>query len=230
MRILIAEDSDTVRLVLESTARKAGHDVTSVADGPGAWTAVQALKPDLVILDWQLPDLDGLEICRRIRADEALRDTFVLMVTARESGEDTSQALAAGVDDYFSKPIAPAHLRARLQIAEQRIAQTQATRHAEQVLAHARWLAGIGETTVALQHELNNPLFALMGHAELFAADPSATETQRAEIATILEQAHRIANVVRRLAMLKSPRTVSYLKNSRMLDLSEGADATAEAP
>ena len=229
MRILIAEDSDTVRLLLESTARKAGHDVTSVANGSAAWTAARAMKPDMVILDWQLPELDGLEICRRIRADEELRDTFVLMITARETGEDTARALSAGVDDYFSKPIAPAHLRARLQIAEQRITQLQSTRQAEHVLAHARWLAGIGETTIALQHELNNPLFALMGHAELFAADPEATEKQRADIAMILEQARRITGVVRRLAMLKSPRSVTYLKDSRMLDLSEGADVGADA-
>jgi len=228
MKILIAEDSDVVRRMLEAAARNAGHEVTSVADGVAAWDTVGTMKPEVVILDWQLPGLDGVEVSRRIRADAELKHTFVLMVTARESGDDIAHALASGVDDYFSKPMSPAHLRARLQIAQQRIAQGRAQRQAEQALAHARWLAGIGETTLALQHELNNPLFALLGHAEILDMETPPSAAHRPTVAIIVEQARRIAAVVRRLSALRNPHSVSGIDNTLMIDLSN--DVVGSAP
>lgn len=224
MHVLIVEDSDTVRRMLESAVERAGYSVTSVSDGLAAWETFRTLRPAVILLDWQIPGIDGIEVCRRIRDHEASGDTFVLMITARESGEDLAAALAVGVDDYLTKPVGPAHLRARLQIAKQRIAQRVEKRKTDSALAHAQWLAGIGETTLALQHELNNPLFALLGHAELFANDPGSSEQQRSDIAVIVEQARRVAAVVRRLAMLREPRSVTYAANARMIDLSEGVD------
>ena len=220
MKVLLAEDSDVVRQLLHSATVRAGHVVTSVADGLAAWETFRTLSPEIVILDWSIPGIDGLEVCRRIRAHPASEQTFVLMVTARDSGDELSAALAGGVDDYITKPVTPGHLRARLQIAQQGLRQRAARREAEEALSHSRWLAGIGETTLALQHELNNPLFALLGHAELFAADPNATERQLADIEVIVEQARRVAAVVRRLALLKEPRSVPYIADALMLDLS----------
>lgn len=228
MRVLLAEDSDVVRQMLHAAAARAGHTVTSVADGLTAWETFCALQPEIVILDWSLPGIDGLEVCRRIRAHATSGETFVLMVTARESGDELNVALESGVDDYITKPVTPSHLRARLQIAEQGLRLRAARRAAEEALSHSRWLAGIGETTLALQHELNNPLFALLGHAELFAADPSASERQRADIEVILEQARRVASVVRRLALLKEPRSVPYIADALMLDLSDEIASEAE--
>jgi DNA-binding response OmpR family regulator len=227
MHVLIVEDSDTVRRMLEIAVERAGYSVTSVSDGIAAWETYQRLRPAVVLLDWQIPGMDGLEVCRRIREHQSSCQTFVLMITARETGEDLAAALAVGVDDYLTKPVGPAHLRARLQIAKLRIAQRAERWKLDQELSHARWLAGIGETTLALQHELNNPLFALLGHAELFANDPGSSPQQREDIAVIVEQARRVSAVVKRLAMLREPRSVTYVDKTRMLDLSEGAEARA---
>lgn len=227
LHVLIVEDSDTVRRVLENAVERAGYSVTSVADGVTAWEKFQQLTPPIVILDWQIPGLDGLEVCRRIREHEASNETFVLMITSRETDSDLAAALAVGVDDYMTKPVGQAHLRARLQIARVRIAQRHERRKLDEELAHARWLAGIGETTLALQHELNNPLFALLGLAELFGNDPGTSESQRADIALIVEQARRVAAVVRRLALLKDPRSITYMADALMIDLSEAAEAAA---
>ena len=230
MKILLAEDSDVVRQMLHAAATRAGHVVTSVTDGLTAWESFCALRPQLVILDWNIPGIDGLEVCRRIRAREESRDTFVLMITARAAGDELREALDGGVDDYITKPVSPEHLRARLQIAERSLQQGAARREAEDALLRSRWLAGIGETTLALQHELNNPLFALLGHAELFALDPAATDRQRADVAVIVEQARRVAGVVRRLALLKEPRSVPYIDDALMIDLSgESSEATVES-
>jgi signal transduction histidine kinase len=127
--------------------------------------------------------------------------------------------LAAGADDYVTKPSSPENLRARLEIAGQRIVQNAASRAAEAELARSRWLAGIGETTIAIEHEINNPLSALLGHAELLLMDAGMTAEQVDSLRIIQEQAVRIADVVRRLARLKNPQSVEYLSGSRMLDL-----------
>ena len=221
MRVVLAEDSTVMRRMLEVAAQQSGHEVTAVADGQAAWDAFERVQPSLVILDWQMPILDGLEVCRRIRASAARRDTFVLVVTARDATEDLVSALNAGADDYMTKPVTAGQLRARMLIAERRIAQDLARRHAEEALAHAQWLAGIGETTLALQHEINNPLAALIAHAELLSLESGTSEAEhREDLAVISEQARRIAAVVTRLATLKHPRTVEYLAGSRMIDLS----------
>jgi DNA-binding response OmpR family regulator len=173
----------------------------------------------MMILDWQMPGLDGLEVCRRIRKAPDGEDVFVLMVTGRDAASHLTDALAAGVDDYLSKPATPEHLEARVRIAERRIAQTTARRRAEDALAKAQWLAGIGQTALALQHEINNPLMALLTHGQLLAEDPELTAAIRSQVGTIVAQARRIADVVRRLRELKEPQSVEYLGTSRMIDL-----------
>lgn len=221
MKILLADDSDLVRLLFEGALRSTGHEVMGVADGTAAWAAFERCEPAIVILDWQMPGMDGMEVCRRIRSHAASDTTFVLMVSARSAGEDLAQALAAGVDDFVTKPVTPATLRARLQIAERVIAKSEARREAEKQLAHSRWLAGIGETTLALQHELNNPLFGLLAHSEVLIDDPALPAELRVDLMIVMAGARRVAEVVRRLASLEKPRSITYVADSRMIDLSD---------
>ena len=221
MRVLFADDEVIARTLTAAVLAHLGHESRAANDGAEAWELFQAEPVPLVILDVSMPVLDGLDVCRRIRAHEAGRETFVLVVTAREARDDLAEVLDAGADDYVSKPSTPENLRARLEIATRRIAQDQARRAAEAELARARWLAGIGETTIALEHEINNPLSALLGHAELLLMDPNLSADQSEQLLIVREQAARIAEVVRRLAKLKNPQSVEYLSGARMLDLSE---------
>jgi two-component system, NtrC family, sensor kinase len=221
MRVLFADDEVIARTLTAAVLAHLGHESRAANDGAEAWELFQAEPVPLVILDVNMPVLDGLDVCRRIRAHEAGRETFVLVVTAREARDDLAEVLDAGADDYVSKPSTPENLRARLEIATRRIAQDQARRTAEAELARARWLAGIGETTIALEHEINNPLSALLGHAELLLMDPNLSADQSEQLLIVREQAARIAEVVRRLAKLKNPQSVEYLSGARMLDLSE---------
>jgi DNA-binding response OmpR family regulator len=165
-------------------------------------------------------------VCRRIRGHEAGREAFVIIVTARDGRDDLANVLEAGADDYVTKPSSPENLRARLEIAKRRIAQDELRRTAEAELARSRWLAGIGETTIALEHEINNPLSALLGHAELLLMDHGLTDEQQEQLHIIQEQAARIAQVVRRLARLKNPQSVEYLAGSMMIDLSSRSNRT----
>jgi DNA-binding response OmpR family regulator len=219
MRVLFADDDVIARTLLCAVLADLGHEVLLAEDGERAWQSFQDEPVPLVVLDINMPGLDGLTVCRLIRDHTAGRETFVIMVTARDGRDDLTAVLAAGADDYVTKPSSPENLRARLEIAGQRIVQNAASRAAEAELARSRWLAGIGETTIAIEHEINNPLSALLGHAELLLMDEGMTAEQMDSLRIIQEQAVRIADVVRRLARLKNPQSVEYLSGSRMLDL-----------
>ncbi len=220
MRVLFADDDIIARTLMAAVLADLAHDATIVDNGQAAWEAFQEGPAPLVVLDINMPGLDGLEVCRRIRAHEAGRETFVVIVTARDGREDLVEVLEAGADDYVTKPASPENLRARLEIAERRIALEVQRRAAEAESARSRWLAGIGETTIALEHEINNPLSALLGHAELLVMEGGLSTEQLEQVGIIQEQAARIAQVVRRLARLKNPQSVEYLAGSLMLDLS----------
>lgn len=219
MRVILAEDSGVTRTLMQAVIAEAGHEVTAVPDGSEAWEAFSHESAPLVILDWVMPGLDGLEVCRRIRASERGNDAFVLLLTGRGTSEDLTAALVAGVDDFVAKPVPPEVLHARVIIAETRIRENAARRAAQEALARAQWLAGVGEATLAMQHEINNPLTALIAEAELLVGDVDAANPLRPALARILEQGQRIAQVVRQLAELDDPRSVEYLGGQRMLDI-----------
>ena len=124
MRILIAEDDAASRAILESFVAQWGHEPISFADGSAAMMALRMKDaPQVAILDWVMPGLDGIEICRRLRAVQ--KSTYVILVTSRNDRESLMQGLEAGANDYVTKPFHKDELRVRLQ-AGTRFAQLQA--------------------------------------------------------------------------------------------------------
>ena len=221
MKVLVADDSMLIRRLIEAAVIDRGHETICVEDGAAAWIAFEREHPSLVILDWQMPELDGLEVCRRIRSSPWTRETFVLVVTGRIEGDDVVNALDAGADDYLFKPFTPPSITARLAIAERRIVANGAQWAAEEALANAKWMAGIGQTALAIQHEINNPLAALLGNVQLMLMDDALPKDVRELGDDMLAQARRVANVVKRLSTLEAPKTIEYLTGATMLDLSE---------
>jgi len=112
MRVLVVDDDPAVSGALQRALRLEGYEVTLAADGPQGLEEVAVRPPDAVVLDIGLPTIDGLDVCRRMRA--AGDDTPVLMLTARDAVHDRVQGLDAGADDYLVKPFALAELLARL--------------------------------------------------------------------------------------------------------------------
>ena len=110
-RVLVVDDDHTVREVVVSYLRAAGHDVVDVADGGAALVAMQQQPSDLVVLDLMLPGLDGLEVCRRLRETG---DVPIIMLTARGSETDRVIGLERGADDYVTKPFSPRELVLRV--------------------------------------------------------------------------------------------------------------------
>ena len=113
--LLVDDDPDIVRL-LTMTLRPEGFRLLSASDGNAALEIARAERPDLLLLDWNMPGRNGLEVCRTLRAelDPNLRDVPVVLLTAQAGAEDTAAGFAAGVTDYVTKPFKPAHIRSRV--------------------------------------------------------------------------------------------------------------------
>ncbi len=125
MRILIAEDDAVSRRLLEATLAKWGYEVVVCRDGAEAWEIVQQNDaPNLLILDWMMPGMDGVEVCRRIRLREGLEYAYIIMLTAKGQKEDVLEGLGAGADDYITKPFVTRELKLRLR-AGRRILELQ---------------------------------------------------------------------------------------------------------
>ena len=118
MKIVIAEDDAVSRLVLRKALEAMSFEIAALADGVEAWDYLQANEAQVVITDWMMPGLDGLELCRKIRVRGA-RGPYVYMIllTSRNSREDRLKALQAGADDFLTKPLDRAELFARLNVA-----------------------------------------------------------------------------------------------------------------
>jgi phosphoserine phosphatase RsbU/P len=117
MKILIAEDDPVSRRVLQATLNNFDYEVVAVADGADAWAALQRKDaPSLAILDWMMPKLDGVEICRRVRATPTATPPYLILLTAKSSKEEVVAGLDAGANDYLTKPFDRAELRARVQV------------------------------------------------------------------------------------------------------------------
>jgi two-component system cell cycle response regulator len=125
MRVLIAEDDAVSRRILEATLQKWGYEVVSACDGDEAWRLMQSGdSPRLVILDWMMPGMDGIEICHKVRNQTDRPYIYILLLSSKGQRDDMVAGLDAGADDYIIKPFDPLEMRGRLR-AGQRIVELQ---------------------------------------------------------------------------------------------------------
>jgi len=148
VKVLIAEDEIVSRRLLESALPRWGYDVVTATDGEEAWMLLQEPDaPTIMVLDWLMPRLDGVDICRRIRAHPRLSSVYIILLTSRAAIEDVVQGLEAGANDYITKPFDAAELRARMQVGV-RVVSLQTTlaervREMEDALSRVKQLQGL---------------------------------------------------------------------------------------
>jgi len=119
MKVLVAEDDPIIRRLLEATLTRSGYEVVTAENGARALEILQREgSPNLAVMDWMMPEIDGLEVCRRVRALEARSYVYVIMLTAKGRKEDLITGLEAGADDYLTKPFDPHELRSRLRVGQ----------------------------------------------------------------------------------------------------------------
>ena len=113
-RVLIVEDEPALVTLLRYNLEREGFDVSEASDGEEAMVSVAEQRPDLIVLDWMLPHLSGLEVCRQLRRAPETRATPIIMLTAKSEGQDRVRGLESGADDYVTKPFSPAEVVARV--------------------------------------------------------------------------------------------------------------------
>jgi two-component system NtrC family sensor kinase len=170
MRVLIAEDNRIARFALDKAVRDWGYETVCVNDGNEAWAVLQREDaPRLAILDWLMPGLDGVEVCRRARKRAAEQYVYIILLTARDQKQDLVEAMEAGADDYVTKPFDPGELKTRLnaghrivdlqrQVAEEMSARQEAQQERFRDLEQSRKLTAIGQLAFGIAHEINTPL------------------------------------------------------------------------
>lgn len=148
MKVLIAEDDEVSRRVLEAFLSRWGFEVIATPDGAEAWRALQQPDaPHLIILDWMMPGVGGVELCRRVREGGHPSPAYIILLTARTSREDIVSGLESGADDYVTKPFHNEELRARVgggaRIVELQTSLAQRVRELEEALTRVQLLQGL---------------------------------------------------------------------------------------
>jgi len=135
VKILAVEDDVVSRAVLRTALRRLKHDVIEAVDGEDAWVKLQAEPVRVVVSDWMMPRADGLDLCRRIRAQRGKDYTYFILLTSRDATEENQRAAAdAGVDDFLTKPLDLPELWTRLRVAERILHYTTQVRQLEELL------------------------------------------------------------------------------------------------
>jgi DNA-binding response OmpR family regulator len=121
LRVLIAEDQPLLRRLMMRMIEKLGHQAVAAEDGAQAWKLFVQQPADVVITDWLMPEMDGLALCRRLKADLVESVPYVILASVLDDPRDVRNGLRAGADEYLIKPVAPADLEARLIAVERMI-------------------------------------------------------------------------------------------------------------
>jgi sigma-B regulation protein RsbU (phosphoserine phosphatase) len=151
MRILVADDDSVTRQITTSTLTRLGWDVITASDGEAAWRILETSEgknaPELLVLDWMMPGLDGIEICRKLRGTPGFEFMYTILLTSRTDKEDLAMGLMAGANDYITKPFHPIELESRVRVGQRMIKlQTSLAarvRELEEALSHVKRLQGL---------------------------------------------------------------------------------------
>src|SRR6266404_6405804 len=214
MDILVADDDRTARFLLSSTLIELGHSVTEATNGCEAWEAWKREHHQLVISDWMMPGVDGLELCRRIRAEEEPGFAYIILITARAGRANYLDAMDSGVDDFLGKPFERDRLLARVRVAMRildlhqrlRLANSDLERRGEERTAELeKALQTKNEFLSRASHELRTPMNHILGFAQLLELDDLSSEQEESVQHILRSGAHLLQLIDRILAVSETP-------------------------
>ena len=235
MNTLIADDDDVTRLLLKTVLTNLGHSVHEVKNGREAWDAWQGGEFPLIITDWMMPDFDGLEFCRRVRAEPRADYTYIVLLTALSGRSNYLEAMTAGADDFITKPFEKDAFTARVRVAERilglhaklRAANIGLERRVDERTAElATAIQAKGEFLSRASHELRTPMNHILGFAQLLELD-AVEPGQKESVGQILASGRHLLTLIDRiLAVSEShPEDLSFLETG-----GTGAPAEPQPP
>ena len=208
MKILIAEDDLTSRRILEAALSKWGYEVISVSNGNDAIDRLlDENAPKLALLDWIMPDKDGVEVCRIIRERKTITPSYIILLTSKGDKKDITKGLDSGADDYIVKPYDKDELKARIRVGQRMI-------ELQHALAEKEKFKGVIEMAGAICHEINQPLMAISGYSEILSMDLSEDNPQYEVLKNIIDQVHRLGKITQKLMSITKYKTKRYLKGN----------------
>ncbi len=225
-RILIADDDPDTRVIVASVISILGHHPIVVADGQEAIKECEKQLPDLVIADYMMPALTGVEVCHRLKHDLGGDYIPVLMLTARDTIQDKVMALEEGVDDYITKPFNYQELQARvkalLRMRDLNVALRQKNEELklmqERLVAQERQLA-VGQLAGTAAHQLGQPLSAILLNCYLLDQLPKDDGKFSGALAAIKSDAKRMADMIERLRVVNASQREGYYGDTEILKL-----------
>ena len=200
--ILVVDDQPINVQLLKRKLEREGIQVTAAYNGADALQLVKQVKPDLILLDVMMPDMDGIEVCQRLQADEATRSIPIIFVTARTSKEGKIEGLGVGAVDYITKPIDLDETLARVQTQLRFVAINREMIDLQRRLVEARRAATIGAVTQGIAHNLNNLLGVVIGYLDLIKAYYDKPEQVKKNAMHVEEAVHRIVSIIKQLSSL----------------------------
>lgn len=200
--ILVVDDQPINVQLLKRKLEREGIQVSAAYNGAEALQLVKKEKPDLILLDVMMPDMDGIEVCQRLQSDEATRSIPIIFVTARTSKEGKIEGLGVGAVDYITKPIDLDETLARVQTQLRFVAINREMIDLQRRLVEARRAATIGAVTQGIAHNLNNLLGVVIGYLDLIKAYYDKPEQVKKNAMHVEEAVHRIVSIIKQLSSL----------------------------
>jgi len=219
MKILVVEDNAATLKMLEVLLNKWGYDVDKAEDGSGALKIINSPSPPrLILLDWMLPGMDGLELCRTVRASTSgAENSYIILLTARGEKKDVVAGLLAGADDYMVKPFNAEELRVRIN-AGKRIIELQ------DALDRRGKIQGVLEMAGAVCHEMNQPLQAISGYLDLIMMETAGNDRQLSErLEIIKDHINHMGMITRKLMRITTYETREYTEGTKIIDIEKSA-------
>jgi CheY-like chemotaxis protein len=201
-KILIVDDQPINVQLLKRKLEGQGLRTLSAHGGPEALELAAREKPDLILLDVMMPDMDGIEVCQRLQRDEETRQIPVIFITARNTKENKLEGLGMGAVDYITKPIDLDETLARVQTQLRCVALHRETLDLQHRLLEARAAATVGAVTQGIAHNLNNLLGVVLGYLELVKANAQKPDQVKRGVRNVEDAVHRIVSIIRQLSSL----------------------------
>ncbi len=200
--ILVVDDQPINVQLLKRKLEREGIRVVAAYSGMEALELVQQSKPDLILLDVMMPDMDGIEVCTRLQANEELRGIPVIFITARTNKESKLEGLNVGAVDYITKPIDLDETLARVQTQLRFVAINRQVLDLTRRLEETRKAATIGAVTQGIAHNLNNLLGVVIGYLDLVKAYDDKPDQVRKNVGHVEDAVHRIVAIIKQLSTL----------------------------